>query len=110
MGHEWLTDDNYRKFKTANQKLMILGVSDSSCARCCQSEAMLGQLKQAFDDKLYTGKKGVKLKVARVDVAESNQWMISEGLSQRFNAGDLPAIFVMHVGNYYKYPADAVVD
>ena len=35
VGHEWLTDENYRKFKTANQKLFVLGVSDSSCARCC---------------------------------------------------------------------------
>ena len=110
VGHEWLTDENYRKFKTANQKLFVLGVSDSSCARCCQSESMLSQLKEDFDNKVYTGKKGAKLKIGRVDLAAGHEWVISEGVSQRFNAGDLPAILVMHEGTYYKYPPDAVVD
>ena len=71
---------------------------------------MLAQLKEDFDNKVYTGKKGAKLKIGRVDLAEGHEWVISEGVSQRFNAGDLPAILVMHEGAYFKYPPDAVVD
>ena len=85
-------------------------MSDSSCARCCQSESILSQLKEDFDKKVYTGKKGAKIKIGRVDLAEGHDWVISEGVAQRFNAGDLPAILVMHEGNYYKYPPDAVID
>ena len=81
VGHEWLTDENYRKFKTANQKLFVLGVSDSSCARCCQSESILSQLKEDFDKKVYTGKKGAKIRIGRVDLAEGHDWVISEGVA-----------------------------
>ena len=70
---------------------------------------MLGQLKVDFDAKVYTGKKGSKLKVARVDVAEQYKWLEDEGLGSVFNPNDLPAILVMHDGKYYKYPGDSNV-
>ena len=109
VGHKWLTDANYKKFKKDNSKLFVLGVSDSSCTRCCQSESMLNQLKEEFDAKVYTGKKGIKLKVARVDISGGHKWLKEEGIQQVSNPGDLPAILVMHEGNYYKYNADSVL-
>ena len=34
-GHVQLTDANYKKWKKDNSKIHVLGVSDSSCTRCC---------------------------------------------------------------------------
>ena len=109
IGHKWLTDGNYKKFKKENQKLFVLGVSDSSCNRCCQSESVLNQLKEEFDAKVYTGKKGIKIKVARVDISGGHKWLAEEGIINVFNPSDLPAILVMHEGTYYRYNADSVL-
>ena len=80
VGHTWLTDANYKKFKKENSKLFVLGVSDSSCTRCCATESMLKQLKEDFDAKVYTGRKGKKLQIARADVSEGHKWLRDEGL------------------------------
>jgi len=53
-----LTDANFKNWKKDNIKLHVLGVSDSSCRRCCQTEWLLVQLKEKFDRKVYTAKKG----------------------------------------------------
>lgn len=68
-GHIQLTDANYKKWKSANSRLHVLGVSDSSCSKCCQSEAILAQLKEKFDSKVYTGKKGKKIEIGRADIS-----------------------------------------
>ena len=60
-GHILLTDDNWDKWYKDNQKLHVLGVSDTSCRRCCQTEEMLHKIKEKFDEKVFTGKKGKKL-------------------------------------------------
>ena len=48
-GHIQLTDKNYSKWKKDNSKLHVLGISDSSCQDCCQTESILSQLKDKFD-------------------------------------------------------------
>ena len=70
---------------------------------------MLNQLKEEFDAKVYTGKKGIKIKVARVDISEGHKWLREEGIANVFNPGDLPAILVMHEGKYFRYSADSVL-
>jgi len=60
-GHIQLTDGNFKKWKNDNSKLHVLGVSDSSCTRCCQTESLLAQLKEKFDSKVFTAKKGKKI-------------------------------------------------
>lgn len=68
-GHIQLTDSNHKAWKKDNSKLHVLGTSDSSCSKCCQSEAILAQLKEKFDSKVYTGKKGKKIQIARADIS-----------------------------------------
>ena len=70
---------------------------------------MLNQLVEDFDAKVFTGKKGIKLKVARVDISVGHKWLGEEGLANVFSASDLPAILVMHDGKYYRYSADSVL-
>ena len=60
-GHILLTDKNYPKWKRDNLSLHVLGLSDSSCTECCQTESLLAQLKEKFDSKVYTGNKGKKI-------------------------------------------------
>ena len=48
-GHIQLTDKNYTKWKKDNNKLHVLGISDSSCQDCCHTESILSQLKDKFD-------------------------------------------------------------
>lgn len=98
-GHIQLTDSNYKKWKKENSKLHVLGVSDSSCTRCCQSESILAQLKEKFDSKVYTGKKGKKIQIGRVDISHQYNFLREEGLP----TDDAPVIFVMHEGQYYRY-------
>ena len=69
-GHIKLTDHNYKQWRKDNQKLHVLGVSDSSCNTCCHSEKILSLLKEKFDDGTFTGKKGKKIQIGRVDDQE----------------------------------------
>ena len=103
VGHIQLTDANYKKWKNANLKLHVLGVSDSSCTRCCQTESILAQLKEKFDSKKFTGKKGKKIEIGRADLAEGFDFFREEGLPM----DDAPVIFVMHEGRYFRYGLDA---
>ena len=81
-----LTDENYNKWKKANSKLAVVGLSDSSCKKCCETESILSQLKQKFDDKVFTGKKGKKIQIGRVDIAEQYKFVKKEG----FPSNDVP--------------------
>jgi len=106
VGHTHLTDKNYAKFKKANKKMFVLGVSDSSCNRCCFTEQVLNYLVETFDSATYAGKKGEKLKVARVDLAERYDFIEKEGIS--FN--NSPSIYVYFDGDYYRYDMESVTD
>ena len=57
---------------------------------------------QKFDEKIYTGKKGKKIKIGRVDLAEQYDFLKREGLPTDV----APVIFVMHEGRYYRYQLD----
>ena len=66
----------------------------------------MSQLKQKFDDKVFTGKKGKKIEIGRVDIAEQYKFMKNEG----FPTNDVPAIMVMFDGTYYRYQLDSTID
>lgn len=74
-GHIRLTDKNYKQWRKDNEKLHVLGVSDSSCDTCCHSEKILALLKQSFDAKTYTGKKGKVIQIGRVDVQDNSNFL-----------------------------------
>jgi hypothetical protein len=61
-----LSDKSYESFKKQNQ-LFILGMSDSNCERCCQSEPLLKEALEEFKQENYINKKNI-IKVARVDI------------------------------------------
>ena len=48
-----ITNGNYLQFKKQN-KLFVLGISDSACSECCTSESILFNLQEDFLDKVYT--------------------------------------------------------
>ena len=60
-GHIQLTDENFKAWRQANLKLHILAISSSKCDSCCETESILAQLKDLFDRKVYTAKKGKKI-------------------------------------------------
>ncbi len=105
-GHVQLTDKNYTKWKKDNEKLHVLGISDSSCTTCCSTESILSQLKQKFDSKIYVGKKGKKLQIGRADTSEQWNFLKSEGIPTE----EVPAIFVMHEGRYYRFTSSKIDD
>ena len=82
-----------------------MGASDSSCKSCCQTESLLDQLKEAFDKFEYSAKKGKKIFIGRVDIAKQYNFMVNERLPTK----EIPNIFVMNAGMYYRYPLDQVV-
>ena len=94
-GHIELTDENYTKWKNANSMLHILGVSDSTCEDCCQTETILAKLKDLFDKKVFTGKKGKKIEIGRADISKNYNFFNSTELEQLF-IDTMPKIFVMH--------------
>ena len=98
-GHVTLTDKNFIKWKKDNEKLHILAISDSSCTNCCATESVLDELKQKFDSKVYVGRKGKKIQIARADTSEQWNFFAKEGIPIE----EVPAIFVMHEGRYYRY-------
>jgi len=100
VGHEWLTDKNYNSFKKKNS-MFVLGISDSSCNRCCYTEPLFDILKRQFDDKTYTGKKFSKIKIARVDAASRPALLQEEGIP----VANVPAIYVFYEGKYFRYDA-----
>lgn len=101
-GHITLTDKNFKKWKKENSKLHVLGASDSSCTKCCHTESILAQLKDKFDSKAFTGRKGKKIQIGRVDISEQYDFLAAEGVP----IDDAPAIFVMHEGRYFRYQLD----
>lgn len=58
------------RFKKENT-FFILGVSDSECPTCCQSETILKELQELFhlDKFLYKGK---RIPIARMDISKGN--------------------------------------
>ena len=104
-GHIQLTDKNYAKWRKDNEKLHILGVSDSSCKDCCHTEQILEKLKEKFDSKVYTAKKGKKIQIGRVDAMTSPAFLEKEMLP----VDELPALFIMHDGKYYRYRIDTTI-
>lgn len=79
--------------------MAIVALSDSSCNQCCQTESILAQLKELFDEKVYTGKKGKKLKIGRADTSDQHDFLREEGLPTE----EVPVIFVMHDSRYFRY-------
>ena len=99
-----LTQNNFMKFKKQN-KLFVLGIADSQCRSCCQSEPMLQVVSKLFKDGHYTyrtKKNEYKIPVFRLDLASRNSYVGSEGLQSRNN----PSVWVYYDGHYYEYDLD----
>ena len=97
-----ITNGNYVQFKKQN-KLFVLGISDSACSECCTSESILFNLHEDFLDKVYTfqtkKKKGIQIPIARADFQKKLDFIGTENLS----TSKLPAIFVYFDGTFYPY-------
>ena len=99
-----LTQNNFMKFKKQN-KLFVLGIADSQCRSCCQSEPMLKVVSKLFADGHYTyrtKKNEYKIPVFRLDLAARNSYVGSEGLTSKNN----PSVWVYYDGTYYEYDLD----
>ena len=59
----------------------------------------MSQLKNAFDEKWFVGKKGKKIEIGRADVQDMGDTLMEAGLPIDVS----PAIFVMHEGRYFRY-------
>lgn len=105
VGDRTLTDGDFLKFKRAN-KLFVMGIADSSCADCCQSEPLLKRVSGDFKDKvhIFATKKvaEIVIPVVRVDVAEKSSFLEQ----QNVRTTDLPAVFVYYDGAYYSFPRE----
>eukprot|EP00826_Nyctotherus_ovalis_P039507 TRINITY_DN3806_c0_g1_i4.p1 TRINITY_DN3806_c0_g1~~TRINITY_DN3806_c0_g1_i4.p1 ORF type:complete len:315 (-),score=62.27 TRINITY_DN3806_c0_g1_i4:36-956(-) len=91
-----LTKENYDAFK-ADNKVFILGLSDSECAKCCYIEPLLNRLQTLLAEN-YTYR-GRRIPIARVDI-KTARGSFSEDLP--------PVTFYPHIlmykhGKYYIY-------
>lgn len=103
VGDVHLTTSNYMKFKKEN-KLFVLGISDSECVHCCHSEPLLHQMWEDFQDQIYTApgnkKKNKQIKVARIDTSKKHEFL-KGGEEANLQTTDLPRLYVYYQGSYY---------
>lgn len=84
----------------------MLGLSDSSCMSCCQSEPILHSVWQDFQDGRFvfaTKKKSkITIPIARVDISKKYSVLEDEKLIGQ----NSPSIFVYYEGKYFMYDND----
>ena len=86
---EILDDSNYYEFKKQN-KLFILGVTDSTCPTCCQDEPLLGFMQENIGNGTYSFK-GKAFQIARIDLSIRHSFIEREKLDF---GGNLPKVFI----------------
>ena len=102
VGDKNLTQSNFIEFKKSN-KLFVLGISDSQCKECCQSEPILHHVWQEFQDgtHFYATKKKSKITIPVVRLDAAKKYSITETEGIRMN--NIPSIFVYYDGRFYEY-------
>jgi len=91
-----LTKDNYEEFKKQN-KVFLLGLSDSECTKCCYMERMISKLKELLETEFKY--KGKKIPVARIDI-KTARGSFAKDLP---NFNYYPKILLYKDGSYYSY-------
>lgn len=91
-----LTRENYDVFKASN-KVFILGLSDSECAKCCYIEPLLSSLQTLLAEN-YTYR-GRRIPIARIDI-KTARGSFSEDLPP---VTFYPQILMYKHGKYYIY-------
>lgn len=84
-----------------------MGIADSTCADCCQSEPLLKRISEDFKNKLHifaTKKvKEIVIPVVRVDMSDKSSFVEQQNL----RTTDLPAVFVYYDGAYYSFSKES---
>ncbi|CDW89510.1 UNKNOWN [Stylonychia lemnae] len=92
-----LTSANWDSFKKKNE-LFILGVSDSECPLCCQSEPLLKELQDLFQNNKYLYK-GKKIQIARIDTSKKNQFLEKEEITFE----NVPKVIIIKDQRFYGF-------
>lgn len=108
-GNGFITKDKWMSFIEKNP-FFVLGVSDSSCEKCCESERLLGPLWEQFQEKKLTyPKKDAKTKkivraeipIIRIDTANKSDMESFKDIGIGFSF--VPQVYIVKDGVVRQY-------